>query len=61
MSSFEALNELRRVAGTQLDGRYVEGLADVLAGRATSYRHADTADFADELGLERRIAGAATI
>jgi putative nucleotidyltransferase with HDIG domain len=61
MSSFEALNELRRVAGTQLDGRYVEGLADVLVGRSTSYRHADTADFADELGLERRIAGATTI
>ena len=30
MSSFEALRELRRVAGTQLDARYVEVLASLL-------------------------------
>jgi putative nucleotidyltransferase with HDIG domain len=59
MSSFEALNELRRVAGTQLDGRYVEVLADVLAGRGTDYRHAAAADFEGELDLERRISEAA--
>jgi putative nucleotidyltransferase with HDIG domain len=32
MSSFEALRELRRVAGTQLDARYVEVLALLLTG-----------------------------
>ena len=45
MSSFEALRELRRVAGSQLDGRYVEVLADLLAGEGVEYRHADLADF----------------
>jgi HD-GYP domain-containing protein (c-di-GMP phosphodiesterase class II) len=33
LSSFRALVELRRVSGTQLDARYVEALASVLAGR----------------------------
>ena len=33
MTSFEALTELRRVAGRQLDGRYVEILAELLAGQ----------------------------
>jgi putative nucleotidyltransferase with HDIG domain len=55
MSSFEALTELRRVAGTQLDGRYVEVLAGLLTGVGVEYRHADTADFDDELAMERRI------
>ena len=32
MSSFEALRELRRVAGSQLDGRYVEVLVQLLSG-----------------------------
>jgi putative nucleotidyltransferase with HDIG domain len=61
VSSFEALNELRRVSGTQLDGRYVECLAEVLAGQATDHRVADDASFVEELGLERRIAEAATM
>jgi putative nucleotidyltransferase with HDIG domain len=55
MSSFEALRELRRVAGSQLDGRYVEVLADLLTGEGTEYRHADAADFDVELAMERRI------
>lgn len=55
VSSFEALNELRRVSGTQLDGRYVEALAELLAGRGVDYRHADRADFDEELDVERRI------
>ena len=50
MSSFEALRELRRVAGTQLDGRYVEVLAKLLSGEGVDYRHADAADFDTELG-----------
>jgi putative nucleotidyltransferase with HDIG domain len=55
MTSFEALNELRRVSGTQLDAGYVEALATLLAGRGTEYRHADEADFDRELDIERRV------
>jgi putative nucleotidyltransferase with HDIG domain len=55
MNSFEALNELRRVAGAQLDPVYVEALADLLSGRGTDYRHADEADFDRELDIERRM------
>jgi putative nucleotidyltransferase with HDIG domain len=54
MSSFEALNELRRVAGSQVDERYVEVLAGLLAGVGVEYRHADMADFDVELDMERR-------
>jgi putative nucleotidyltransferase with HDIG domain len=60
MSSFEALNELRRVAGTQLDGKYIEILASLLSGEGVDYRHADTADFDTELDMERRIREAGT-
>jgi putative nucleotidyltransferase with HDIG domain len=55
MSSFEALRELRRVSGTQLDGRYVEVLAGLLIGEGVEYRHADAADFDTELDMVRRI------
>jgi putative nucleotidyltransferase with HDIG domain len=55
MSSFEALRELRRVADTQLDSRYVEILAELLTGVGVEYRHADAADFDTELDMERRI------
>ncbi len=55
MSSFEALRELRRVAGTQLDADYVEVLAGLLTGEGVEYRHADAADFDTELDMERRI------
>jgi putative nucleotidyltransferase with HDIG domain len=60
MSSFEALNELRRVAGTQLDAHYVEVLAELLSGEGVDYRHADAADFDSELDMERRIKEAGT-
>jgi putative nucleotidyltransferase with HDIG domain len=55
VSSFEALRELRRVAGTQLDSSYVEAFADLLAGEGVDYRHADDASFDAELDIERRI------
>jgi putative nucleotidyltransferase with HDIG domain len=55
MTSFEALNELRRVSGKQLDAHYVEALAELLAGRGVDYRHADEADFDRELDMERRL------
>jgi putative nucleotidyltransferase with HDIG domain len=56
MTSFEALTELRRVAGRQLDPGYVEALGRLLAGRGLDYRHADAADFDRELAMEERIA-----
>ncbi len=55
MSSFEALRELRRVAGSQLDAGYVEVLANLLSGEGVEYRHADAANFDSELDMERRI------
>lgn len=55
MSSFEALRELRRVSGSQLESRFVEALAEGLAGKDVGYRHASAADFDRELALERRI------
>ena len=58
MTSFQAITELRRVAGRQLDERYVEALATLLAGRGMDYRHADTADFDSELAIQSRIADA---
>jgi putative nucleotidyltransferase with HDIG domain len=60
LSSFEALRELRRVAGTQLDSGYVEVLASLLSGEGVEYRHADAADFDTELDMERRIKEAGT-
>jgi putative nucleotidyltransferase with HDIG domain len=59
LSSFEALTELRRVAGSQLDAGYVEALAELLAGQGTDYRHADAADYDEELAIERRMNEAA--
>ena len=56
MTSFQAMTELRRVAGRQLDARFVEALAALLSGRGLDYRHADTADFDTELAIEGRIA-----
>ena len=55
VSSFEAITELRRVAGTQLDGHFVEVLNDVLADKGFSYRHGQDADFEAELALDKRI------
>ncbi|HEY2162215.1 MAG TPA: HD domain-containing phosphohydrolase [Solirubrobacteraceae bacterium] len=58
VSSFEALRELRRVAGTQLDARHVEAFADLLAGEGIDYRHADDASFDAELDVERGVQNA---
>jgi putative nucleotidyltransferase with HDIG domain len=55
VGSFEASHELRRVAGTQLDPRYVEALTQLLSGEGLEYRHADAANFDAELDMERRL------
>jgi HD-GYP domain-containing protein (c-di-GMP phosphodiesterase class II) len=59
MSSFEALRELRRVSGSQLEERYVEIFATLLGREGYAYRHRNAADFDAELGIERRINEAA--
>ena len=61
MSSFQALNELRRVSGTQLDERFVEALSGVLAHRPLEGRHATTVDLDAELAFERQVAQAAAL
>jgi putative nucleotidyltransferase with HDIG domain len=55
ISSFEAIRELRRVAGTQLDPDLVEVFIQVLAGKDVRYRHGEDADFDAELALEKRV------
>jgi putative nucleotidyltransferase with HDIG domain len=55
VSAFEAIAELRRSAGTQLDPKYVEILADLLVDKDLPYRHGEDADFETELALDRRI------
>jgi putative nucleotidyltransferase with HDIG domain len=55
VSSYEAIAELRRVSGSQLEARLVEILTEVLAGKGFSYRHGEDADFEAELALDKRI------
>jgi len=55
VSSYEAIVELRRVSGSQLDGRFVEALVEVLDGKDLAYRHGEDADFEAELVLDKRI------
>src|SRR4051812_43315055 len=63
ISSKEAIAELRRSAGTQLDPAIVSVFADLLATKDLRYRHGDDADFETELAMdmrvERYVAGAA--
>ena len=58
VSSREAIDELRRVAGAQLDGAVVETFIGLLEERTITFRHADDADFEKELNLEARVAAA---
>jgi putative nucleotidyltransferase with HDIG domain len=56
VSSEAALAELRRVAGAQLDPMIVEAFVEIIEQRRVSFRHADHADFEQELNFERRVA-----
>ena len=60
ISSYEAIQELRRVAGKQLDERFVEVFIELLEGEDVSFRHGEEADFERELALEARIAETAS-
>ena len=52
-SSFEALKELRLVAGNTLDKQYVEALARVLRDKDLAYRDGSSTDFRGEYELGR--------
>ncbi len=60
MSSYDAIQELRRVAGKQLDARFVEVFIELLEGKDVSFQHGEAADFEKELALEARIAETAS-
>lgn len=60
MSSADAIAELRRVAGAQLDERFVEIFIELLEGQDVSFQHGEAADFEKELALESRIAETAS-
>jgi len=55
ISTHEAMQELRRVAGKQLDPRFVEVFIELLEGKDVSFQHGEAADFEKELALEARI------
>jgi putative nucleotidyltransferase with HDIG domain len=58
VSSAEAIEELRRVSGSQLDGDLVEIFVErVLAVEDLAFRHGDDADFEAELQVERSTRG----
>jgi putative nucleotidyltransferase with HDIG domain len=56
MSSHDAIVELRRVAGKQLDARFVEIFIELLDAKDVTFQHGEAADFEKELALEARIA-----
>jgi putative nucleotidyltransferase with HDIG domain len=60
MSSQDAITELRRVAGAQLDAHFVEVFIELLEGQDVSFQHGEAADFEKELALESRIAETAS-
>jgi putative nucleotidyltransferase with HDIG domain len=56
MSSHDAIVELRRVAGQQLDAEFVEIFIELIESDDISFQHIDSSDFEKELSLESRIA-----
>jgi putative nucleotidyltransferase with HDIG domain len=55
VSSEEALAELRRVAGSQLDPMVVEVFIEMIEHHGVAFRHTDEADFEKELAFDRRV------
>src|SRR5215218_1210558 len=60
MSSYDAILELRRVAGKQLDAEFVEIFIELIEGNDVSFQHSEASDFEKELSLESRIAETAS-
>jgi putative nucleotidyltransferase with HDIG domain len=52
----EAIAELRRVSGTQLDGDVVEAFIRLMERRELGFQHTTDADFDAELGFKARVA-----
>jgi putative nucleotidyltransferase with HDIG domain len=52
----EAIAELRRVSGTQLDGEVVDAFVRLLERKDLAFQHTTDADFEDELGFTARVA-----
>jgi putative nucleotidyltransferase with HDIG domain len=55
VSSQEAIAELRRVSGTQLDGEIVELFIQLVEEKNIGFRHTDEAEFERELNFESRV------
>ena len=55
VSSEEALAELRRVAGSQLDPMVVDTFVEMIERYGVAFRHTDETDFERELAFERRV------
>jgi putative nucleotidyltransferase with HDIG domain len=55
VSSEEALSELRRVAGAQLDPMVVDVFVEMIERHGVAFRHTDETDFERELAFERRV------
>ncbi len=55
VTTIEAIAELRRVAGAQLDAHIVEVFIDLVTNHGLRFQHSGEADFEAELALERRV------
>ena len=55
VSSADAFDELRRSAGTQLDGDLVEMFIGLVTRKGVMFSHSSADDFEAELALERRV------
>jgi putative nucleotidyltransferase with HDIG domain len=55
VSSEEALAELRRVSGAQLDPVVVDVFIEMIERYGVAFRHTDQADFEKELAFDRRV------
>ncbi|MDX6697909.1 MAG: hypothetical protein QOE65_1306 [Solirubrobacteraceae bacterium] len=55
VSSMEAMRELQRVSGAQLDPQAVEAFISLLARNDVAFGHGDNADFDAELRLDERV------
>jgi putative nucleotidyltransferase with HDIG domain len=55
VSKQEAIAELRRVAGAQLDAHLVEVFIGLIERQVVGFRHNDAADFERELNLQRKV------